>query len=136
MTVKFTLMPVSAVKFSAVNCCRSTIWGSLTISTLMVSGPPPAGPPPQPAHPLTVSASAVATARAGVARRRSRTVHSPGEGHVGSAGHGRRHGPLPDRAAQRLRSYERRLPHLCDGSLLLHSLSVNPSAIVRGLVLS
>ncbi len=50
-TVKFTPMPVSLVKFSAVSCCRSTIWGLLTISTLMVSGPPPPAPPPQPAEP-------------------------------------------------------------------------------------
>src|SRR3954464_13045184 len=47
-TVKFTPMPVCFVKYSAVSFCRSTIWGLLTIRTLMLSEPPPA-PPPQPA---------------------------------------------------------------------------------------
>src|SRR5215217_627676 len=88
-TVKFTEMPVSAVKFSLVNCWRSTIWGLFTISTLMVSGPPPVGPPPQPAHPLTPTASVLAVAAASTRRRRLRrasVMASPG-GYVAGYAH-------------------------------------------------
>src|SRR5881227_3494149 len=46
-------MPVCLVKLSAVSFCRSTICGLFTISTLMLSAPPPPAPPPHPAQPLT-----------------------------------------------------------------------------------
>src|SRR3712207_321664 len=99
-TVKFTAIPVSAVKCSSVSCCRSTICGLLTISTLMVFGPPPVGPPPQPAHPPTPTASAVARVTASAGCTRLRTIGS-------SRGRSR-----PDPC-----SYERDAPQMCVASL-------------------
>ena len=56
-----TSIPVSAVKWSAVSCCRSTIWGLFTIRTLMEFAPPPPPPAPQPAHPDAARARATAS---------------------------------------------------------------------------
>src|SRR3954452_19407252 len=48
-------MPVSLVKLSAVSRCRSTICWLLTMSTLMLLGPPSPPPPPHPAQAVLVS---------------------------------------------------------------------------------
>src|SRR5512141_2559008 len=50
-------MPVSFVKLSAVSRCRSSIWGLLTIRTLMAFGSPAEFPPPAPAQAEALSAT-------------------------------------------------------------------------------
>src|SRR6478672_13688745 len=50
-------MPVSFVKLSAVSRCRSSIWGLLTIRTLMLSGSPAELPPPAPTQAEALSAT-------------------------------------------------------------------------------
>ena len=71
-------MPVSLVKLSAVSFCRSTIWGLLTISTLMLSAPPPpTPPPPQPAQAVRLSVRPVVAATSAALEFRLRTRPPP-----------------------------------------------------------
>src|SRR5919107_1374723 len=79
-TVKFTLMPVSLVKFAAVSCCRSTICGLFTISTLMLLAPPPPPPAPQPAQPPSRASTS------GTASTRPRLGLRPATGHLQASG--------------------------------------------------
>ena len=65
LTTKFTLMPVSFVKFAAVSFCSSSIGGLLTINTLiecvpLLLLPPP--PAPQAARPVAIVSTEAVTA--------------------------------------------------------------------------
>src|SRR5215204_2714901 len=55
LTVKFTVMPDSLVNSPACFCSAS-IWGLLTIKTLIELSPPPSPPPPPPAPPAPAQA--------------------------------------------------------------------------------
>src|SRR5690606_6091435 len=65
-TVKFTLIPVSLVKFAAVSFCSSTICGLFTIRTLMESPPEDPWEPPAPEQ---AASGAISVTVATAARR-------------------------------------------------------------------